>query len=136
MSNGLSKKPNIVLICTDQHNPAVTGCYGNATVDTPNMDRLAAEGIRFNSAYCSAPMCVPSRMSFLTGLYPFNNGTLDNDGILSSKVPTFAHVAGGNGYRTVLSGRMHFRGPDQYHGFMERIEGDVSPLFYAPSSIC
>ncbi len=130
MSNKKIKHPNIVLICSDQHNPEVTGCYGNEIIDTPNFDRLASEGIRFDAAYCSSPLCVPSRMSFLTGLYPFKNGATNNSCILSSTVMTFAHAAAAGGYRTVLSGRMHFKGPDQYHGYLERIEGDVAPYFH------
>ncbi len=117
-------RPNILIICSDQHNPAVTGCYGNDMIDTPNIDRLAAEGITFDSAYCSFPLCVPSRMSFLTGLNPFRTHTIGNGSMLNSIVPTYANMAVGAGYHTVLSGRMHFVGQDQHHGFLERLVGE------------
>ena len=62
-------RPNILLIMSDEHDPAVSGCYGHPVVQTPNLDRLAAEGVLFENAYCNNPICVPSRMSFLTGQY-------------------------------------------------------------------
>jgi len=61
------KRPNILLIMSDEHDPAVSGCYGHPLVQTPNLDRLAAQGTLFENAYCNNPICVPSRMSFLTG---------------------------------------------------------------------
>ena len=61
-------RPNIVIIMSDQHMPSVLGCYGNQLAQTPNLDRLATEGARFDNAYCNNPVCVPSRMSMLTGM--------------------------------------------------------------------
>lgn len=112
------------MICSDQHNPLITGCYGDEIIDTPNMDRLSLEGVTFESAYCNCPICVPSRLSFLTGLQPYEIECLGNDSVLDSIVPTYAHMASIAGYHTVLSGRMHFKGPDQRHGFVERLVGD------------
>lgn len=123
----MTRPPNILLICSDQHSPHVCGCYGNDIVETPNLDRLAREGTRFTSAYCNDPICVPSRMSFLTGRFPFRIEVLGNGSILDSRIPTYAHLLAGAGYHTVLSGRMHFMGPDQRHGFLERLVGDVGP---------
>ncbi len=120
-------KPNILLICSDQHNPMITGCYGDEIIDTPNIDRLSREGATFDSAYCNCPISVPSRLSFLTGLYPFETECLGNDSALDSIVPTYAHMAAIAGYHTVLSGRMHLKGPDQSHGFIERLFGDHAP---------
>lgn len=60
-------RPNILVVMSDQHTPAVIGAYGNRHIQTPNMDRLANEGVKFENAYCSYPLCVPSRQSFLTG---------------------------------------------------------------------
>ena len=122
----MSQQPNILVICSDQHTPGVTGCYGDRVVQTPNLDRLAAEGTCYDSAYCNQPLCVPSRMSFLTGRYPSRIGVLGNGHVLDSRIPTFAHVAAASEYRTVLAGRMHFVGPDQYHGFQERIASDYT----------
>jgi len=110
-------RPNILAITTDQHSKHVTGCYGCDTVRTPNIDRLAASGMRFDNAYCPAPLCVPSRMSFMTGRRPRDNRVWHNGNILHSAIPTWPHVLGADGYETSLIGRMHFMGPDQRHGF-------------------
>ena len=119
-------KPNILVIMTDQHSKYFLGCYGNQIVRTPNLDRLASEGMRFTNAYCAAPVCVPSRMSFLTARTPSGNRVWSNQGILSSGIPTWAHVLGAAGYETSLIGRMHFKGPDQRHGFEHRPIGEPS----------
>ena len=117
--------PNVLVLLSDQHSPHVLGCAGDPVVATPHLDRLAAGGVRFGSAYCQAPLCVPSRMSFLTGQQPSALGVWTNACFLASDVPTFAHALGAAGYETVLCGRMHFRGPDQRHGFLRRTVGDV-----------
>jgi choline-sulfatase len=57
------KKPNILWIMTDEHNPHVTGCYGNPIARTPNIDSIAANGITFDAHYCNSALCVPSRLS-------------------------------------------------------------------------
>ncbi len=120
------RQPNILVIMTDQHSKHFLGCYGNRIVRTPNLDRLANEGMRFDNTYCPAPLCVPSRMSFLTGRTPSRNRVWHNQGILNSGIPTWAHVLAAEGYETSLIGRMHFAGPDQRHGFMNRPIGEYS----------
>jgi len=119
-----NQNPNILVIMSDQHSMHLLGCYGNPLVRTPNLDRLAAEGMRFDNAYCPGPLCVPSRMSFMTSRTPTRNRVWQNGHILSSAIPTWAHVLGAAGYRTSLIGRMHFVGPDQRHGFEERPIGE------------
>lgn len=114
---------------SDQHNFHFCGCYGNETVSTKAIDRLAAEGTAFDNCYCSTPLCVPSRMSFLTGKTCSETNVWDNSDSLHSQIPTFAHALGIAGYRTVLVGRMHFIGEDQHHGFDERYVGDMSSLY-------
>ncbi len=121
-----SDRPNIVLIMSDQHNKHITGCYGDPVVSTPNLDRLASEGVLFENAYCPFPLCAPSRMGFMTGTTPSTIRMYDNSSILPSDLPTFAHALGQSGYETVLCGRMHFNGPDQRHGFQKRIFPEVS----------
>ena len=113
-------RPNILLIMSDQHSPHILGAYGNGIVRTPNLDALAANGIRFDNMYCPSPLCVPSRMSFLTGRTPTANRVWTNYHMLPSDIPTFAHALGGADYETALIGRMHFMGPDQRHGFKKR----------------
>ncbi len=126
--HGVMKRPNILIIMSDQHAKNFLGCYGNSIVRTPNLDRLAAEGLRFSNAYCPSPLCVPSRMSFMTGCYPSNSKVWNNKHVLSSGIPTWAHSLGAAGYETALIGRMHFVGPDQRHGFEKRPIGEYSAL--------
>ncbi|HUX87837.1 MAG TPA: sulfatase-like hydrolase/transferase, partial [Chloroflexota bacterium] len=120
---------NLLYIHSDQHNPAVVGAYGNPVVRTPHLDSLAENGVLFENVYCPSPLCVPSRASQLTGRFPFENQVWTNDHVLDSGTPTFAHALGAGGYRPVLIGRMHAIGPDQLHGYAERLVGDHSPNF-------
>ncbi len=117
-------RPNILYIHSDQHSPHVTGCYGDNLVETPNLDGLAANGVVFDNAYCCSPICVPSRMSMLSGRHPFENEVWTNEHGLDSRIPTFAHAMGAAGYQPELVGRMHSVGPDQLHGYAARFVGD------------
>ena len=128
-------RPNLLYIHTDQHTPYVTGCYGDPIVQTPNLDRLAANGVMFDNAYCCSPICVPSRMSMLTGQHPYQNEVWTNDQGLNSAIPTLAHTMGAAGYRPVLIGRMHANGPDQHHGYAERLVGDHGPNHLGGSEV-
>ena len=119
--------PNLLYIHSDQHSPYVAGCYGDPLVETPHLDALAARGVVFDNTYCPSPICVPSRMSMLSGRYPSDNQVWTNTHILDSGIPTFAHAMGAGGYRPVLVGRMHSVGPDQLHGYAERLVGDHGP---------
>jgi choline-sulfatase len=119
-----AERPNVLILMSDQHSKHVLGCYGNEIVRTPNLDRFAAEGTRFTNAYCPSPLCVPSRMAFLTARTPTENRCWKNSHILHSATPTWAHAMGAAGYETALIGRMHFVGPDQRHGFMRRPLGE------------
>ncbi len=120
----MTMPPNILLIMSDQHSADAMGCAGDPLIRTPNLDRLAAEGMRFTNAYCPSPLCVPSRMSFMSGRSPTRNQVWTNQAALSSTIPTWAHALGVAGYDTALIGRMHFVGPDQRHGFMHRPIGE------------
>jgi choline-sulfatase len=122
----MTRRPNVLMICSDQHTPRVLGAYGDRVVATPNLDALAADGTRYDACYCNCPICVPSRASFMTGRYPFKCDVLENAHVLDSRIPTMAHMAVQSGYHTVLAGKMHFRGPDQHHGFLERPLGEFS----------
>ena len=122
--------PNLLYIHSDQHNPYVTGCYGDPLVQTPHLDSLAAEGVVLENVYCPSPICVPSRMSMLSGRYPYENAVWTNSHILDSGIPTFAHAMGAAGYQPVLIGRMHSLGPDQLHGYAERLVGDHGPNYH------
>ena len=122
----MHEQPNVLFILSDQHRKHITGCYGDAVVRTPNLDRLASEGVVFENAYCNYPLCAPARMSMLTGREPSTLGMFSNSSMLASDVPTFAHALDIAGYETVLCGRMHFNGPDQRHGFQQRVFPEVS----------
>lgn len=127
----MSPKPNILLIMADQLAPHFTGAYGHPVVKTPNIDKLAEKGARFDAAYCNSPLCAPSRFSFMAGQRITNIKAYDNAAEFPATVPTFAHYLRSAGYRTCLSGKMHFVGPDQMHGFEERITTDVYPSDHA-----
>jgi choline-sulfatase len=122
----LMDRPNFLVILSDQHNPHLAGYAGSNLVRTPNLDRLAATGVSFDSTYCPAPLCVPSRMAFMAGQYPCDLQIWTNEGVLDPHIPTFAHQLSLAGWETTLCGRMHFNGPDQHHGFEHRLAGDVS----------
>lgn len=123
------KKPNIIFILSDQHNGQILGCSGDSYVRTPNIDKLAFEGVMFDTCYCNSPLCVPSRSSMLSGLLPSNNGIYNNMQALSPGNATFVHSLAASGYETVLCGRMHFVGYDQRHGYEKRFVGDLTPSF-------
>jgi choline-sulfatase len=123
----MATRPNLLFLFSDQHAQKITGCYGDEIVQTPNLDRIARNGVTFNNAYCPSPLCVPSRMSLLSGRYPSQQEVWMNDDFLASDVPTFAHSLGAAGYEPTIIGRMHAIGPDQLHGYVHREVGDHSP---------
>ena len=110
----------------DQLAPRVLGCHGGPA-RTPTIDALAARGVAFDDFWCNSPLCVPSRSTMVMGLLPSRTGAYDNAADFPASVPTFAHHLRAAGYRTVLSGKMHFCGPDQLHGFEERLTTDIYP---------
>ena len=126
----LTTKPNILFILSDQHTPDVLGCYGDPIVRTPNLDRLARAGVMFENAYTPSPICVPARMSLLTGNFPFRQQCWTNSDALASDIPTAAHALGSVGYFPTLIGRLHAIGPDQLHGFARREIGDHMTDWY------
>ncbi len=123
--------PNILVIQVDQMTPSILPAYGNKLAKTPYIDALAESGVVFENNYCNFPLCVPSRMSMLTGRHTSAIGQWDNAIELPASVPTLAHYMRSVGYHTVLCGKMHFIGPDQVHGFNERITTDIYPANFA-----
>ena len=120
-------KPNILVVMADQLAPHFTGAYGHPLVRTPALDALAERGARFDAAYCHVPLCAPSRFSMMSGQQASAIGAWDNAAEFPASVPTMAHYLNLAGYRTVLGGRMHFVGPDQHHGFADRLNTDIYP---------
>ena len=109
----------------DQLTPFALRAYGHRLTQTPHIDALAREGVVFESAYCASPLCAPSRFAFMAGKLPSAIGAFDNAAELPAQTLTFAHYLRAVGYRTILSGKMHVCGPDQLHGFEERLTTDI-----------
>lgn len=106
-----ASKPNVLLLFSDQHNADALGCAGHPFVKTPHLDALARQGVRFTRAYCQDAICVPSRVSLMTGLYPRTTGCLtngDEDRLddLQNLWP-LQQALGAHGYFTVFAGKMH-----------------------------
>jgi len=123
----VSGRPNVVLIMVDQLAAQWLPAYGHHIVRAANLDELAGRGVVFDAAYCASPLCAPSRAAMLTGRYASAIEVFDNAAELRASVPTIAHLFRAAGYRTALAGKMHFVGPDQLHGFEQRLTTDVYP---------
>lgn len=111
------QKPNILLLMTDQHRGDCLGCAGNKVIKTPNIDRIAREGVRFTQAYSSTPSCTPARAGLLTGLSPWRHGMLGYGKVAERypfEMPRALHDAG---YYTFVVGKLHFDPQRNYHGF-------------------
>ena len=120
-------RPNLLILMADQLAARVLRAYGGGIARTPHIDALADEGVVFDSFYCNSPLCAPSRFSFLAGQLPSKIGAYDNAAEYPAQIPTFAHYLRRAGYQTALAGKMHFCGPDQLHGFEERLTTDIYP---------
>jgi choline-sulfatase len=125
-----SDRPDILIVIADQLTTSAMPFHGNEVTRAPAMAGLAETGVVFDNAYTASPLCTPARASLMTGLLPSNTRSYDNAAGFSSELPTFAHHLRARGYRTALAGKMHFCGPDQLHGFEERLTTDIYPADY------
>ncbi|MBA85299.1 choline-sulfatase [Thalassobius sp. S69A] len=120
-------QPNILILMVDQ----LSGTFfpdGPADwLHAPHLKALAARSTRFRNAYTASPLCAPGRAAFMSGQLPSATRVYDNAAEFASSIPTYAHHLRRAGYQTVLSGKMHFVGPDQLHGFEERLTTDIYP---------
>jgi choline-sulfatase len=107
-----SRAPNILLVMADQHRADVMGCAGDPTVHTPNLDRLAAEGVRFSRTSCQGPLCMPARASFLTERYVRDHGVYTNWAEVAPGTPTYLHALRDAGYHTAMIGKAHLTRDD------------------------
>ncbi|MDA7598749.1 choline-sulfatase [Alphaproteobacteria bacterium] len=123
----MTTKPNVLFVQSDQLTIDVLSAYNNPIAKTPHIDSIAAKGAVFTDAYCNIPLCSPSRSSMAAGQLGSRVGAYDNACELPAAVPTYAHYMRLLGYRTCLSGKMHFVGPDQHHGFERRLTSDIYP---------
>jgi len=123
----MTAKLNILIFMVDQ----LTGTlFEDGPADwlhAPNLAKLADRSTRFANAYTASPLCAPGRASFMSGLLPSRSRVYDNAAEFSADIPTYAHHLRRAGYQTCLSGKMHFVGPDQLHGFEERLTTDIYP---------
>lgn len=124
----------VLLFCSDQHTASVSGFMGDPIVRTPNLDRLAREGVVFDNAYTSCPLCAPARASLMTGRIPSKMEMFNNACDYRSSEITFAHLTALAGYDSVLIGRMHFNGMDFHHGFTRRVGQDITGSYWGYSA--
>ena len=122
MTGTAAEQPNILLVVVDQ----LADCWLDMAI-TPALDRLAAQGVRFGAAYSNSPLCAPARFAMMSGRPNSAIGAFDDASEFPAAVPTFAHHLRAAGYQTSLIGKMHFVGPDQLHGFEERLTTDIYP---------
>ncbi|GGF82212.1 choline-sulfatase [Mameliella alba] len=120
-------KPNILILMVDQLNGTLFPDGPADWLHVPNLRALAARSVRFSNAYTASPLCAPGRASFMSGQLPSMTRVYDNAAEFASDIPTYAHHLRRAGYQTCLSGKMHFVGPDQLHGFEERLTTDIYP---------
>ncbi len=126
-----ARQPNILLIMADQLSASALALDSNRFAQAPNLQRIADHGVVFEKAYCNFPICAPSRASMLTGMLPHKFGQYDNSSEFPANIPTVAHYLRQRGYRAILSGKMHFIGPDQLHGFESRLTTEIYPANFA-----
>lgn len=127
------RQPNVLLLMSDQHKRTCMGAYGDSVARTPNLDRLAASSVRFTNAYCTNPVCTPSRASILTGLYSHHLEAQDNTTPYRPEHRTMAHHFNAAGYMTALVGKMHWVDA-QNHGFEYRVDFNDWYQFLGPKT--
>ena len=112
---------NTLVIMSDEHSRKVMGCYGNAQASTPHLDALADRGTVFENAYCNSPICVPSRASLHTGLYPHQIRYWDNAMPYDGRISSWGHALQRHGKAVTSIGKLHFQDSDVDTGFDEQI---------------
>lgn len=134
---------NVLFIMSDEHSRKVLGAYGNPVIQTPHLDRLAAEGTLFEDAYCNCPICVPSRASFATGRYVHEIGAWDNAIAYTGQPQSWGHALHETGHRCDSIGKLHYRSTEDPNGFDNEIlplhvlngEGDVQGMLRRPPPV-
>jgi choline-sulfatase len=120
-------RPNILILMVDQFNGTLFPDGPAEFLHAPHLKALAERSVRFANTYTASPLCAPARASFMSGQLPSRTRVYDNAAEFASDIPTYAHHLRAAGYQTALSGKMHFVGPDQLHGFEERLTTDIYP---------
>ncbi|MHC4871518.1 MAG: sulfatase-like hydrolase/transferase [Planctomycetota bacterium] len=115
---------NILFIVSDQHQAKAMGCAGHKYVKTPNLDKLAEKGILFERAFCTNPLCVPARISLLTGRYSISHGAYSLGATFRDDMVTLPHLFAAKDFYTILTGRMHLVWNDSLHGYENRTNAE------------
>lgn len=123
----MARQKNILILMVDQLNGTLFPDGPADFLHAPNLKKLAERSARFKNTYTASPLCAPGRASFMSGQLPRRTRVYDNAAEFASDIPTYAHHLRRAGYSTCLSGKMHFVGPDQMHGFEERLTTDIYP---------
>lgn len=123
----MRRRPNLLIFMVDQLSGTIFPDGPASWLHAPHLSELAARSVRFVNAYTASPLCAPARASFMSGQLPSRTRVYDNAAEFASDIPTYAHYLRRAGYQTCLSGKMHFVGPDQLHGFEERLTTDIYP---------
>lgn len=113
----MQQRRNVIVIMSDEHNPAYMGCSGHPFIETPNLDRLASRGVRFANAYTPSPICVPARAAFATGLRVHQTGNWDNALPYTGTPRGWGHVLQDNQVRVESIGKLHYRSEQDPNGF-------------------
>jgi len=114
----------------DQLTAVALKAYGNTVSKTPHIDDLVKDALIFENSYCNYPLCAPSRFAMMSGRLPSRVGAYDNGAEFPAAVPTMAHYLRDAGYYSCISGKMHFVGPDQFHGFEDRLSTEIYPASF------
>lgn len=123
----MAKKMNFLILVGDQINGTLFPDGPAEWLHTPNLKQIFTDSTRFQNTYTASPLCVPSRASFMSGQLPSRNHVYDNAAEFVASIPTYAHHLRKADYYTCLAGKMHFVGPDQLHGFEDRLTTDIYP---------
>ena len=124
----MGKKPNILFIFTDQHRDDTLGSVGHPVIKTPNLDKLAKEGVLFRRCYTNSPLCVPARSSLASGLHVNQHGSWDNDFPADRNGPSHIRNIRDAGYLTALIGKTHLLNP--YRGHVREVENELHDWGY------